>query len=81
MSFCFMVMVSGVIESIREIMMKLYNSVGPNPQVVRTFMAERGITRPFTGALQQWSYDPLAEADRIAAELIRRGIVAPGMLG
>ncbi|MCA1749074.1 MAG: glutathione S-transferase family protein [Parasphingopyxis sp.] len=23
--------------------MKLYNSVGPNPQVVRTFMAERGI--------------------------------------
>ena len=26
--------------------MKLYNSVGPNPQVVRTFMAERGITLP-----------------------------------
>lgn len=24
--------------------MKLYNSIGPNPQVVRTFMAERGIT-------------------------------------
>lgn len=24
--------------------MKLYNSVGPNPQVVRTFLAERGIT-------------------------------------
>lgn len=24
--------------------MKLYNSVGPNPQVVRTFMAERGIS-------------------------------------
>lgn len=24
--------------------MKLYNSVGPNPQTVRTFMAERGIT-------------------------------------
>ena len=23
--------------------MKLYNSVGPNPQVVRTFLAERGI--------------------------------------
>ena len=23
--------------------MKLYNSIGPNPQVVRTFMAERGI--------------------------------------
>jgi len=26
--------------------MKLYNSVGPNPQVVRTFMAERGISIP-----------------------------------
>lgn len=26
--------------------MKLYNSVGPNPQVVRTFMAERGIEVP-----------------------------------
>ena len=24
--------------------MKLYNSIGPNPQVVRTFMAERGVT-------------------------------------
>lgn len=24
--------------------MKLYNSVGPNPQVVRSFMAERGVT-------------------------------------
>ena len=23
--------------------MKLYNSIGPNPQVVRTFMAERGV--------------------------------------
>ena len=44
-------------------------------------MAERGITRPFTGTLQQWSYDPLAEADRIAAELIKRGIVAPRMQG
>lgn len=26
--------------------MKLYNSAGPNPQVVRTFMAERGISVP-----------------------------------
>ena len=26
--------------------MKLYNSIGPNPQVVRTFMAERGIELP-----------------------------------
>ena len=26
--------------------MKLINSVGPNPHVVRMFMAERGITLP-----------------------------------
>ena len=26
--------------------MKLYNSVGPNPHVVRMFMAERGISVP-----------------------------------
>ncbi|HAW56620.1 MAG TPA: glutathione S-transferase, partial [Hyphomonas sp.] len=26
--------------------MKLYNSVGPNPHVVRMFMAERGIDLP-----------------------------------
>src|ERR1700748_1177730 len=26
--------------------MKLYNSIGPNPQVVRMFMAEKGITIP-----------------------------------
>ena len=26
--------------------MKLYNSVGPNPHVVRMFMAEKGITLP-----------------------------------
>ncbi len=26
--------------------MKLYNSIGPNPRVVRMFMAERGITLP-----------------------------------
>jgi glutathione S-transferase len=30
----------------RETHMKLYNSVGPNPHVVRMFMAERGITLP-----------------------------------
>ncbi len=26
--------------------MKLYNSIGPNPRVVRMFMAEKGITIP-----------------------------------
>jgi glutathione S-transferase len=32
--------------TIWEERMKLYNSVGPNPHVVRMFMAERGITLP-----------------------------------
>ena len=42
--------------------MKLYNSIGPNPQVVRTFMAERGISLPLeevdimTGASRQSDY-------------------------
>ena len=27
--------------------MKFYNSIGPNPRVVRMFMAEKGITMPF----------------------------------
>ena len=26
--------------------MKLYNSIGPNPRVVRMFMAEKGISVP-----------------------------------
>lgn len=42
--------------------MKLYNSIGPNPQVVRTFMAERGIQLPtedvdiMTGVNRQSDY-------------------------
>ena len=28
--------------------MKLYNSIGPNPKVVRMFMAEKGIELPKT---------------------------------
>lgn len=31
----------------REKRMKFYNSLGPNPRVVRMFMAEKGITIPF----------------------------------
>jgi glutathione S-transferase len=33
-------------EKSRELAMKFYNSVGPNPRVVRMFMAEKGITIP-----------------------------------
>ncbi len=31
-----------------------------------------GITRPFTGALENWSYEPLAETPRVAAEIRQR---------
>ncbi|NIA68732.1 hypothetical protein HBA54_09030 [Pelagibius litoralis] len=31
-----------------------------------------GITRPFTGALENWSYAPLAETQRVAGEIRRR---------
>lgn len=31
-----------------------------------------GITRPFAGVLETWSYPPLAETDRAAAEILRR---------
>lgn len=31
-----------------------------------------GITRPFTGTLEHWDYEPLAETQRIAAEIRRR---------
>jgi hypothetical protein len=32
----------------------------------------RGVARPFDGRLETWSYPPLAETDRAAAELLRR---------
>jgi hypothetical protein len=35
-------------------------------------MQAAGITRPFTGALEEWSYTPLDETHRIAGEIRRR---------
>jgi len=35
-------------------------------------LAEAGIARPFTGALEDWTYTPLAETRRAAAEIRRR---------
>jgi len=35
-------------------------------------LRERGAARPFDGTLERWSYDPLAETDRAAAEVLRR---------
>jgi len=53
--------------------MKLYNSVGPNPQVVRTFMAERGIELPLedidimAGANRQSEYLKINPAGQLPA--------------
>ena len=38
-------------------------------------LAARGAARTFTGVIESWSYEPLAEADRIAGELQRRGLI------
>jgi mitochondrial fission protein ELM1 len=38
-------------------------------------LERRGASRPFTGTIGQWSYRPLAEADRIAGELVGRGVI------
>jgi mitochondrial fission protein ELM1 len=35
-------------------------------------MEQAGITRPFTGQIEQWDYPPLFESDRIANEIITR---------
>lgn len=41
-------------------------------------LAERGVIRPFTGVHAHWSYQPLQETDRLAAEVLVRmtGIAA-----
>jgi mitochondrial fission protein ELM1 len=36
----------------------------------------RGAARPFEGRIQQWRYTPLGEADRIAAEVVARGLIS-----
>jgi glutathione S-transferase len=45
--------------------MKLYTSIGPNPRVVRLFMAEKGITLPLV------TVDIMAAENRAAAHLAR----------
>jgi glutathione S-transferase len=39
--------ITGIRSDHRETNMKFYNSIGPNPRVVKMFMAEKGITVPF----------------------------------
>lgn len=59
--------------------MKLYNSVGPNPQVVRTFMAERGISVPLedvdimAGSNRQSDYLEVNPAGQLPALLLDDG--------
>ena len=48
--------------------------VGASPKF-RRFHEELealGVTRPFAGTLETWTYPPLAETDRAAAEVLRR---------
>lgn len=35
-------------------------------------LAARGVSRPFAGRLEHWRYEPLAETDRAAEEILRR---------
>ena len=55
----------------------IFPVTNPAPKIARFHesLAAIGASRRFTGRIEQWSYEPLAEADRIAADLIRRGIV------
>ena len=61
--------------------MKLYNSIGPNPQVVRTFMAERGIELPtedvdiMTGVNRQSDYLAINPAGQLPALQLDDGSV------
>jgi mitochondrial fission protein ELM1 len=40
-------------------------------------LAERGVSRPLTSPLQTWTYAPLDETSRAAAEVIRRAGFSP----
>ena len=61
--------------------MKLYNSVGPNPQVVRTFMAERGISLDLeevdimAGANRQGDYLTVNPAGQLPALQLDDGAI------
>ena len=44
-------------------------------------LRSRGVSRPFDGALSTWSYEPLDETNRAAAEVLRRYDARPRDLG
>ncbi|RAK51405.1 mitochondrial fission ELM1 family protein [Phenylobacterium deserti] len=47
---------------------------GHSPKLARFHadLAARGVSRPFGGVFETWTYPPLAETERAAAELLRR---------
>ncbi len=51
----------------------------PAPKITRFHetLAQQGASRRFVGRIESWAYPPLAEADRIADDLFRRGVVDP----
>lgn len=51
------------------------NGVAPKIARFHESLAERGASRRFDGTIGQWRYPPLAEADRVAGELVRRGVI------
>lgn len=50
-------------------------NVAPKIAAFHEALQAHGASRPFTGEIGRWSYPPLAEADRIAADLVRRGVI------
>lgn len=51
------------------------SSVAPKIAQFHEDLAARGASRRFTGALTKWEYPPLAEATRLAKDLLRRGVL------
>ena len=44
-----------------------------------TELGRLGVTRRFEGALETWTYPPLRETDRLAAEVLRRLVARRGL--
>ena len=55
----------------------VYPLRGRSPKIARfhASLEARGASRRFDGTIGRWSYPPLAEADRVAGELLRRGVI------
>ncbi|MEL7000608.1 MAG: mitochondrial fission ELM1 family protein [Pseudomonadota bacterium] len=49
--------------------------VAPKLAQFHADLRDYGATQRFTGEIRHWSYQPLAEADRVAKDLIRRSVI------